>query len=172
MKTQEEWKAIAECNGIYHISNHGRVKSYKFGKERIMTQVLIGAFRNQYWAIKICINGKYKMQKIHRLVAKAFIPNPENKPQVNHKDANKLNNNISNLEWATAKENSQHGWENGLCESIRIGVTKAHSKPVIDIINCKKYDSLKKACQDIGEPYNLHCLRIFKKSKLQRFFYL
>jgi hypothetical protein len=87
-------------------------------------------------------------------------------------EMNKINNHIDNLEWATSKENQQHAWDTGLKEATRLATIQANSKPVIDIVNGKKHDSLTKACEEIGEPYNLHQLRIFKKSKLQRFFYL
>jgi hypothetical protein len=133
---------------------------------------LIGDENKKYLAVDLVLNGKRKMHKIHRLVSMGFIENPNNKPQVNHKDGNKLNNHFNNLEWVTSKENAQHGWQNGLCESIRIGVSKAQSKPVIDIITSKKYDSLKLACIDINEPYSRHKGRNRCSSPLQRFFYL
>jgi hypothetical protein len=173
MKTQnEQWMAIAECDGIYHISDQGRAKSYKCSKERILKPILSGSLSSKYFAIGIWVNGKLKMQNIHRLVALAFLPNPDNKPQVNHKDGNKLNNQVGNLEWSTASENTQHAWDNGLNESNRLATIIANSKPVIDITNGKKYDSLKLACEDIGEPYERHKLRHSKSSKLQRFFYI
>ncbi len=173
MKTQkEQWKAIAECNGEYYISDHGRVKSYKRGKERILKPILSGPLHSRYLAIGICINGKNKPQKIHRLVALAFVPNEDNKPQVNHKDGNKLNNRVYNLEWATASENQQHAWDTGLNEYTRFAVSKATSKPVVDIETGSKYDSLKLACQHINEPYGRHQVRAYIKSPLQRFFYI
>jgi hypothetical protein len=166
METQhEQWKAIAECNGEYYISDHGRVKSYKGGKERIMN----GAISNGYRYVHISYSCNHKLYKlIHRLVALSFIENPENKPEVNHKDGNKLNNHIDNLEWVTSKENKQHGWNTGLCESVRL----AASKKVIDITNGKKYLSLKLACKDTNQSYTCHKQRTLHKSKLQRFFYI
>lgn len=170
MNTQpEQWKAIAECNGQYYISDHGQVKSYKFGREVILKPTLQG---KGYLKVEVYVNGKRKMHKIHRLVAKAFIENTENKPEVNHKDCNKSNNHIQNLEWATAKENMKHALDMGVLELRRLAVIKANSKPVLDIKTGKKYDSLKLACIDIGEPYSTHKRRNWKSSKLQRFFYI
>lgn len=166
MNTQEIWKPIAECNGEYYVSNCGRVKSLKFGKERILKQAT-----NQNGYLFIIIhrkNHKQRYSKIHRLVALAFIPNPNNKPQVNHKDGDKCNNHIDNLEWVTNSENIKHAWDNGLNEKIRI----AKSKPVTDILTGKNYESLAIACKNINESYMRHAMRIYQKSKLQRFFYL
>ena len=173
MKTQnEQWKAIADSNGEYYISDHGRVKSYKRSKERILKPALRGAPHSLYWAVRIKINEKWKTYNIHRLVALAFLSNTDNKPQVNHKDGNKLNNNAYNLEWVTSKENTQHAWDTGLfCKYKMSAVGKTNSKPVIDIVTGNKYDSLKLACIDMGECYQTQLSRIFQKSKLQRFFY-
>ena len=171
---QEEWKAIAECNGQYHISNHGRVKSLKFGKERILKPSLIG---KGYPAVSICYSKKkQKCELIHKLVAFAFIPNLDNKPQVNHKDGNKLNNHIDNLEWVTIKENIQHAWNTGLFEDKRKKVAASaklhHSKPVLDLLTGTKYNSLSEACRLLNEPYSRHSMRIFMSYKTIRFIYL
>jgi hypothetical protein len=169
MNTQEIWKPVAECNGEYYVSSWGRVKSYKCGNERIMKPYTTAM---GYLRIGILVNDKQKMHKIHRLVATAFIENIDNKPEVNHKDANKTNNHIDNLEWVTRKENIQHGWDNGLFETTRLALLESLSKPVVDIETGKKYDSLTRACIDINEPYSRHKSRIFRKSQNQRFFYL
>jgi hypothetical protein len=169
MNTKEIWKAVADSNGEYQVSTYGRVKSFKHGKERILKP---GLQAGNYLFVILSMKGKKRKILLHQLVALSYIENTYNKPQVNHIDGTKTNNHIGNLEWVTAKENIQHAWENGLCESTRKAVIKSRSKAVIDIITNKKYDSLKDACLYINEPYMRHAMRIFQKSKNQRFFYL
>ena len=107
---EEIWKET-EIPG-YFISNLGRLKG-RSGK-------IINTYLNKRTGyLNVCLkpngrNGKVKCLKIHILVAKAFILNPENKPQVNHIDGNKLNNTVSNLEWCTGKENMQHAFKHNL----------------------------------------------------------
>ena len=121
----EEWKDIKGYEGIYQISNKGRVKSLKFNKENI----LIPAKHNRgYLFINLCKNGKVKKYLIHRLVAEAFLPNPDNLPQVNHKDENKLNNNVENLEWCSNKYNVNYGSRNEKASKNSKGKKKAHKK--------------------------------------------
>lgn len=105
----EIWHDIDGYKGLYQVSNKGRVKSLKYGKERILRP---GWMSGGYLFVILCKNGNQSKQRIHRLVAQAFISNPENKSQVNHLDENKLNNCVENLEWATAKENNNYGTRN------------------------------------------------------------
>lgn len=98
---EEVWKEIKDYPQ-YYVSNIGRVKSNFHNKERILSP-RIGIFG--YLFVNLYRDKKMKSVKIHRLVAEAFIPNPDNLPQVNHKNENKHNNNVSNLEWCTAKYN-------------------------------------------------------------------
>ena len=117
----EIWRDIEGYEGLYQISNKGRVKSLHKGSERILRPVID---RYGYMFVFLYNDNARKYFKIHRLVAQAFISNPENKPQVNHKDENKKNNCIENLEWATAKENSNYGTRNER-------VADSRSKPIL-----------------------------------------
>lgn len=103
---KEIWKDILGCEGLYQVSNFGRVKSFKFGKERILKP---GTNKYGYLIVILCKNGKVKHFYVHRLVAEAFIPNPHNYPCVNHKDECKTNNNVNNLEWCTYTYNNNYG---------------------------------------------------------------
>jgi len=121
----EIWKAIIGFER-YQISNLGRVKSlpktWVSGRGRILShdgKILFQQKSPQgYLSVKVS-DGKHKRFRTHRLVALAFIPNPENKPEVNHKDGNKENNHVSNLEWATGSENVKHSFDAGLKTSSK-----------------------------------------------------
>jgi len=102
----EQWKDVEGFEGIYQISNHGRLKS--FHKNAIGEIRSVKNKNGWYLTVPLCARSKRKTARIHRLVAEAFIPNPENKREVNHKDLNKQNNHVDNLEWATCKENCAH----------------------------------------------------------------
>jgi hypothetical protein len=127
---EEVWKPIEDCS-YYEISNFGRVKSLarwskvgntggmRFREERIMKGCDFG---HEYLKVNLRTNeGKTLNKKIHRLVAEHFIPNPHNKPCINHKDFNRCNNHIENLEWATYKENSQHMVKAGRARNKQTG---------------------------------------------------
>ena len=102
----EKWKQLQE-NPNYFISNLVRFKNIH---ERILK---LNINKRGYYYCNISTNGKVTKVKIHKLVAKYFIENPECKDTVNHIDGNKLNNIYSNLEWMTRRENIQHGWKIG-----------------------------------------------------------
>ena len=108
---EEVWKDVSGVEGKYQVSNLGRVRSLKFGKER----VLKGGITNKgYLQMPLSLNERVKRYQVHRLVAEAFISNPNNLPCVNHKDGNKTNNKVENLEWCTQKQNVHHAWNTGL----------------------------------------------------------
>lgn len=119
----EVWKDIPGYEGLYQVSDLGRVRSLerwrynpkcKDGKQYVPEKILKAAERTGYLVVAINKNGKRKSYSVHRLVAQAFIPNPENKRTVNHKDGNKKNNRVSNLEWNTDSENVNHAIITGL----------------------------------------------------------
>ncbi len=104
---KEVWKDIEGYEGLYQVSSFGRVKKVTTG--RILKG---GKHAKGYLLVGLYKNNIRSSKTIHRLVAEAFIPNPENKPEVNHIDENKTNNSLDNLEWMTTKENTNHGTRN------------------------------------------------------------
>lgn len=112
MEEKEEWKDIPGYLGYYQISNLGRVKSlertivyppskyYPNGRTRVLKEKIMtpSIDKKGYQFVQLFINGKFRSKKVHRLVAESFLLNPNNFPQVNHKDENKLNNSVKNLE--------------------------------------------------------------------------
>lgn len=109
----EEWRDIEGYEGLYQISSLGRVKSL-VGRSNHSSDKMLKLVFERYVKVKLYKNSKGKTFPVHRLVAKAFIANGENKKEVNHIDCNKYNNNVSNLEWCTRAENHLHKCKNGL----------------------------------------------------------
>ena len=114
MKEDEEWKGIEGYEGQYQISSHGRVRKLKpNGDYQYLKMGLsVDGYRRQALTNKEGIRSGHL--KVHRLVAKAFIPNPENKPTVDHINGDKLNNNVNNLRWATMEEQNRWSIKKGL----------------------------------------------------------
>ena len=103
---EEIWCPIKGYEGQYEVSDQGRVRSLKFGKERILKPI-----RNTqgYLQVHLCKNGEINKCLVHRLVSQTFIPNPNNLQEVNHKDENPSNNSAKNLEWCDRKYNINYG---------------------------------------------------------------
>ena len=110
---QEVWKPIDGANGQYEVSNMGNLRNSKTHRPVKGTPDKKG-----YLRFRPTINRKKKSFKVHRIVALAFIPNPENKPHVNHINGIKSDNRAENLEWVTCKENAEHAMKNGLWENV------------------------------------------------------
>ena len=103
---EEIWCPIKGYEGLYEVSDQGRVKSIGYGDDRILRPGREGC---GYLQVGIYKNGEQKKCKVHRLVAQTFIPNPDNLPEVNHKDEDKENNSVQNLEWCDRKYNQNYG---------------------------------------------------------------
>lgn len=105
---KETWEDIKGYEGLYQVSNLGNVRSLEFRNNKGVfkrEKILKFSQRSGYYTVNLSKNHKRVSKQIHRLVAEAFIPNPQNKKIVNHKDFNRKNNNVDNLEWVTQKEN-------------------------------------------------------------------
>ncbi len=131
----------------YLVSINGDVYSTK--RHKYLTK----SYNGGYAKIIIKVDGVHHNKLVHRLVAQAYIPNPENKPQVNHKDGDKANNNVFNLEWCTQSENNIHAFKSGLM-SITENCIKNQKEVVgIKVINTKTgkiYGSMRMAALDNG----------------------
>ena len=151
---KELWKDIKGYEGCYQVSNLGRIKSLdrmtnnQYGEYFMKGRILKNSIIKDKGYCRVSLNnGNGKIStRVHRLVAEAFIPNPENKPEVNHKDGNKLNNCVSNLEWCTNKENIEHSIRTGLkrhCNGCSNSSSKFTEEDIIFIRkNYKKRDPM------------------------------
>lgn len=135
----EEWKTIEDYED-YQVSNFGRVKSLERidNLGRTVKERILKPFTNEdgYKQVKLFNGGKEKTFKVHRLVAMAFIANPNNLPQVNHKDEVKANNHVSNLEWCTAKYNNNYGTRKekvSKTKSGKLGKDCPNSKQIVQL---------------------------------------
>ena len=145
MNMEEIWKDVPGYEGLYQVSSIGRVKSLRFNKTKIMSQWS----HNGYRMVEFCINNERNYFGVHQLVAMAFIPNPENKPQVNHKDRNRSNNNVENLEWVTASENVAHAYSMGV-KPRPTHQNQPNQKTIFDLIEEKEYFSIREASRQTG----------------------
>jgi len=115
---KEIWKNIYGYDGLYQISNYGKVKSLKYGKEQILKP---RKDKYGYLRVGLCKDGKVKNCQIHRLVGNAFIPNDDlSKTQINHIDEDKENNNVNNLEWCDCTYNINYGTRNEKVSKAKI----------------------------------------------------
>jgi hypothetical protein len=120
----EVWKDVVGFEDYYEVSNTGKVRRkdhitvYKNGARARFSQTILkpSVFKKGYLMVFLSVKSKKKAKSVHRIVAEAFIPNPENKETVNHIDCDKTNNHVSNLEWLSNEENIQHSVENGRYE--------------------------------------------------------
>jgi len=168
----EIFKDIEGTQGDYQISNFGNVKSLRRLKKfkKGIARVFKGSINTKgYPTVCIYVNGEFKTTRIHRLVAKSFIPNPENKPEVNHIDGVKTNNNVFNLEWVTGSENVLHAYKNNLMSSeTNRRCAKINKKEVVEIRDLYKNKIFKVAELSylyelsIGGIYNITSNKVWK----------
>ena len=129
---EEEWRDIAGYEGLYMVSNLGRVKSLNYNRTGQERTLKVAKNRYGYLYVNLSNGGISKNYTIHRLVAVTFLPNPENYNEINHKDENKENNCVQNLEWCSRKFNCNFGTRNKRASEKKRNDPK-RSKPVLAI---------------------------------------
>ena len=159
---EEIWKAIVNYEGLYEVSNLGRVRSLNYKRTGKIKVLRPRPSKLGYLDIRLSKNGKVKPFKVHRLVAYAFIPNdnPIEKTQVNHKDFNRQNNSVENLEWVSHKENIKHSWtsDEKRAKERREKLSKAHEVTrtrVLCIETERVFDSIREACEWLDIDYDI-----------------
>lgn len=143
----EKWSPIPDTH--YSVSSEGRVRNDETGHIRAQEENEYG-----YCKVRLHYNNSKHWKKVHRLVAEAFIPNPDNKPQVNHIDGNKLNNNVENLEWVDNSQNMKHAYAMG---AIKVPNDTYSGKPILCVNTGEYYSSIANASEKTGIPER--CIR-------------
>lgn len=153
------WKKI-EGYDNYSVSDDGKIRNDKSGNVKATSHESKGRVYRQ---VSLYSNGTGRTFTVHKLVAKAFIPNPNNRKEINHKDGNPENNNVNNLEWCTHKENIDHAWRTGLCKPIKGRPSPMKGRPnpngglprvkVMCVETGKIYNSIKEAQDDTGATH-------------------
>lgn len=147
----EIWKDIENYEGVYQVSNYGRIKSFA---QKSLGKIKIPHILNKgYLRIGLDKNANEVLYLVHRLVAMAFIPNPFKKPQINHKNSNKQDNKVQNLEWCTNGENLKHSYSMGIhCQDgMKNNNVKLNELQVRVIRKCKDIDNVK-----LGKIFNVN----------------
>jgi hypothetical protein len=167
----EIWKDVIGYEGLYQVSNWGNVKAFAKswvcgeynGVRKLPERLLIPQLQKKgYWAVNLRgHDGINKLIKIHRIVAKSFIENPQKKPQVNHINGNKSDNKIENLEWCTNQENIIHAYKNGLINVANSG-RHGQARLVLNIQTGIFYECIQDAANTIGNGYNNY-LNLYKQ---------
>lgn len=160
---EENWKIVEECS-YYLISNMGNVKKIK-NLNNMKAYDREGYVRIDLYDSR---DKKYLKRSVHRLVAEAFIPNPLNKPQVNHIDGDKKNNRVENLEWCTQSENMKHAFKTGLCVPNPLKGEDRHNSKMTEekvILLREMYDSGEFLLKELAEEFNISISVAWKIAK-------
>jgi hypothetical protein len=154
----ENWKPVVGYEEIYEVSDLGRVRRIKPGSSTRVGRISRGSLTpDGYIRVSLSFHDSTKRtHNVARLVAIAFIPNPENKPEVNHRDGNKVNNCVDNLEWVTVLENRRHARDTGLWQSTKgskNGSSKVNEEIVLEMR--KLHKELKLSFAELGRRYGI-----------------
>ena len=172
----EEWRDIPGYEGLYQVSNTGKVKSLHFNRNKIINQRIRG---KGYYAVTLCKDKENRHYFVHRLVAMAFIPNPDNLPQVNHKSEVKTDNTVGNLEWCDNRYNINYGTRNKRAAIKRNkGYTGRSPRRIyqytLDECFIKEWNSSKEIQKSLGFYYKSIqkcCQGIYKQSHGYKWYY-
>lgn len=171
---QEIWKDIPGYYGLYQASNMGRIKSMRYAKSSNEHVLSPSKEKKGYLKVQLQTGVKSKSWRVHRLVALTFIPNHQNFKEVNHKDGNKENNSLLNLEWCDRKQNINHAVLNGLYEPVFAAANKIR-KP-ITAINIQTnastcFESIREACRTL-EFDRAYVMRVLSGKNKQAYGYI
>ena len=170
-----EWRPVPGWEGLYEVCCDGRIRSLQ-GRNylREKSQVLVSG----YLRVALYQNPRKAFKSVHRIVAEAFIPNPDNKPEVNHKNGIKTDNRVENLEWVTSKENHEHAVKNGFKKDpikMKCRPVAAFNKETLEVT---KYFSASEAARELGLCSSEVCVQAgkntaYKKAcKISKFYFL
>lgn len=197
----EIWRDIPEYEGLYQISNLGNIKSQhsnRMSGQKPGKLLKVTLMKNGYMSLELRMGDTNKRHLVHRLIAEAFIPNPNNKPVVNHINGIKTDNRIQNLEWCTQSENIRHAIDTGLrgtsfgppkgtkpwntgkllseehkakLSKAKLGKPSLKKRKVIDTSTGIIYDGIQEAADAFGVKYSNMCNKLYKKNKINLKFY-
>lgn len=170
---KEIWKPIKRYEGLYEVSNYGRVRSLdaflpfgKYVRKRCGRIMRIQNSSNGYKQVHLSKDGESKIYRVHRLVAEAFIDNPNGYPEVNHKDENRANNQADNLEWCTHQYNNSYG--NKPARGSKNGMAKLTKTQIVDI---RKRRSAGEKLKTIADSYGISVTHTCQITKGKRWGY-